>query len=157
MFFMCDVLEILSDMSLKFQKNDLTVDQAIDEQYTAFLRLTALGGDDIGKWQQQVVETVALTGKFQGVELTNVNQNLLKDGRKTVTGMCYMVCNMFTYLATYLLDIYCSKRFTYSESIIDNVAGRLADLSSKSVLSNFSAFDPSMWPELDYYDTESKR
>ena len=134
MFFMCDILHCLSQLSLTFQTDDLTVGEALEKYEETCLQITDLVGDGTGIWQSKVMAALITTpGIYDGLELNNVNAT----ASTTETRMR-------------VKEDICS-------SILRHLDDRLKDLSQDSILAQFKALDPSTWPNLDHHDFSSKK
>ena len=134
MFFMCDILHCLSQLSLTFQKDDLTVGEALEKYEETCLQITDLVGNGTGIWQSKVMAALITTPAiYEGVELNNVNAT--PSATETRTRVKEDICS----------------------SILRHLDDRLKDLSQDSILAQFKALDPSTWPNLDHHDFSSKK
>ena len=67
MFFMRDILHCLSQLSLTFQKDYLTLDEALEKYEETCLQITDLVGDGTGIWQSKVMAALITTpGIYDG-------------------------------------------------------------------------------------------
>ncbi|XP_014669372.1 PREDICTED: uncharacterized protein LOC106810507 [Priapulus caudatus] len=112
MHFLQDVLEILSDLSLQFQRDTCSIPDVLDAVETACLRLVALQQRP-GRHLQGFLDAIGGEHTFQGVELTR--------------------CPLTN-------DQMLAKKNALVETVIHKVSGRLKDLDSSPVLKAMQVF-----------------
>ena len=83
--FMCDVFNHLATLSKMFQKDDLTVCQAVESQEACFWELTSLRVD-MGPQMAKVNQAMKETGVYKGVRFQNPTHNTLEAERIEVIG-----------------------------------------------------------------------
>ncbi|KAJ8353429.1 hypothetical protein SKAU_G00209960 [Synaphobranchus kaupii] len=105
-----------------FQKDNITVCQAVESQEACFWDITSMKmmmGPQMAKVHQAVQES----GEYNGVKLQNVTQSILE-----------------------------SERTVVIDSIITHLEERLEDLQQGGTIAKFRALDPSSWPVCDRAD-----
>ncbi|XP_060562819.1 zinc finger protein 862-like [Ruditapes philippinarum] len=112
MFFLQDVLEILSDLSLQFQRDTCSIPDALDALETACLRLVALQHRP-GKHLQVFVDALDDQHVFQGIQLSP----------------CTMSAEGLS-----------SKKSLLIDAVINHISGRLQDLDTSPVLKSMQIF-----------------
>ncbi|XP_034054195.1 E3 SUMO-protein ligase KIAA1586-like [Gymnodraco acuticeps] len=115
-YFMRDTFEALSELSLNFQKDSLTVCDAVEALETCSLKLVDLQFQPT-EGMQEVIDAVSKTGLFRGTKLKYVNEGQILFLRKKV------------------IDV-----------LIKHLEKRFQDLQKGSVPSKLSIFNPSQWP-----------
>ncbi|KAF3842334.1 hypothetical protein F7725_024285, partial [Dissostichus mawsoni] len=86
-YFMRDTFEALSELSLNFQKDSLTVCDAVEALETCSLKLVDLQFEPT-EGMQEVIDAVSETGLFRGTKLKYVNEGQIVSLRKKVIGIC---------------------------------------------------------------------
>lgn len=112
MYFLQDVLEILKDLSLQFQRDTCSIPDALEALETACLRLVALKQRP-GTHLQEFLDGVTADGMFQGVQLTPCD---LTDEQLN------------------------QKKSMLIEAIIDHITNRLSDLDTSPILKSMQVF-----------------
>ncbi|KAM3877939.1 quattro [Diretmus argenteus] len=120
--FMNDVLSHLSTLSKVFQKDNITVCQAVESQEACFWDITSMKMT-MGPQMAKVHQAVQESGEYKGVKLQKVTQSTLE-----------------------------SERAEVIDSIITHLEERLADLQQGGTIAKFRALDPSSWPVCDRAD-----
>ncbi|KAF3839993.1 hypothetical protein F7725_018710, partial [Dissostichus mawsoni] len=82
-YFMRDTFEALSELSLNFQKDSLTVCDAVEALETCSLKLVDLQFEPT-EGMQEVIDAVSETGLFRGTKLKYVNEGQIVSLRKKV-------------------------------------------------------------------------
>lgn len=119
MYFLQDVLEVLSDLSLQFQRDTCSIPDALDALETACLRLIALQQRP-GKYLQLFLEAVDDQHVFKGTQLSP--------------------CTLTT-------EQLSSKKSLLIDTVINHISGRLQDLDTSPVLKAMQIFFMANLPE----------
>ncbi len=110
MAFMLDALEHLSYLSLTFQKDCVSVDEAREALFTCLLNLEELKTTP-GQAMTEVLTSAAQTDSFRQIQLKNVTPTTLAEKRKKVIGKSNTIlrqhilqCNDSQYSKTSILS-----------------------------------------------------
>ena len=85
-FFMCDVLERLTTLSLHFQKDSLSACDAVEHLEALFLNLVSIQQHTGPRMSLAIETSVNGEGSYKGVELKGFSHTTLLEERKKVTG-----------------------------------------------------------------------
>ncbi|KAL3060834.1 hypothetical protein OYC64_015220 [Pagothenia borchgrevinki] len=115
-YLMRDTFEALSELSLNFQKDSLTVCDSMEALDTCSLKLVDLQFEPTEGGDQEVIDAVSETALFRGTKLKYVNEGQILFLRKKVI------------------------------DVLTHLEKRFQDLQKGSVPSKCAIFDPSQWP-----------
>ncbi|KAF3840384.1 hypothetical protein F7725_019101 [Dissostichus mawsoni] len=120
--FLCDVLDHLATLSKVFQKDSVTVCEAVESQERCFWNLSSLK-TRMGLCMETFVEQSNGSGCYKGVQLNRASSSTLEPQRAAVI-----------------------------DAVISHLDERLKDLHQDSIVAKFRALDPSCWPKYDHTD-----
>ncbi|KAK1895239.1 Zinc finger protein 862 [Dissostichus eleginoides] len=124
--FLCHVLDHLATLSKVFQKDSVTVCEAVESQERCFWNLSSLK-TRMGLCMETFVEQSNGSGCYKGVQLNRASSSTLEPQRAAVI-----------------------------DAVISHLDERLKDLHQDSIVAKFRALDPSCWPKYDHTDAVAR-